>query len=125
MSGTIAATNNGASIYLEAKKKPDMYLTDKGTPMKDDISHAPIGTGAGGHFALPGPFIHMVMGYSQKQKAAKDFLRWVNSKPVFEQWFTSQQGYTDGATKVWEERPSVGHRPGDGAVQRLAGQPVA
>jgi multiple sugar transport system substrate-binding protein len=111
LSGTIAATNNGASIYLEAKKKPDMYLTDKGTPMKDDISHAPIGTGAGGHFALPGPFIHMVMGYSPNQKAAKDFLRWVNSKPIFEEWFTSQQGYTDGATKYWEEDAVWGKDP--------------
>ncbi len=73
--------------------------------MKDDISHAPLGTGAGGHFALPGPFIHMVMGYSKNQKAAKDFLRWVNSKPVFGEWFTSQQGYTDGATKIWENDP--------------------
>ena len=45
------------------------------------------------------------MGYSQNQKAAKDFLRWVNSKPVFEEWFTSQQGYTSGATKYWEEDP--------------------
>ncbi|MBV8735776.1 MAG: extracellular solute-binding protein [Alphaproteobacteria bacterium] len=105
LSGTISATNNGASIYLEAKKKPDMYLTDKGTAMKDDISHAPLGTGAGGHFALPGPFIDMVMGYSKNQKAAKDFLRWVHSKPVFEEWFTSQQGYTDGATKYWEKDP--------------------
>src|SRR5262245_17385662 len=31
LSGSIGATNNGASIYLEAKKKPDSYLTDKGT----------------------------------------------------------------------------------------------
>jgi ABC-type glycerol-3-phosphate transport system substrate-binding protein len=105
LSGTISATNNGASIYLEAKKKPDMYLTDKGTPMKDDISHAPLGTGAGGHFNLPGPFTDMVMGYSPNQKAAKDFLLWIHSKPVFEQWFASQQGYTDGATKVWENDP--------------------
>ncbi len=102
MSGTIAATNNGASIYLETKKKPDTYLTDKGTPMKDDISHAPLGTGAGGHFNLPGPFTDMLMGYSQNQKAAKDFLRWIHTKPVFGEWFTSQQGYTDGATKFWE-----------------------
>src|ERR1700691_4544948 len=57
LSGSISATNNGASIYLEAKKKPDAYLTDKGTPMKDDISHAPIPQGAGGQFNLPGPFI--------------------------------------------------------------------
>ncbi len=105
LAGTIAATNNGASIYLEAKKKPEVYLTDKGTPMKDDISHAPLGTGAGGHFNLPGPFIDMVMGYSKNQKAAKDFLRWIHQKPVFEEWFTSQQGYTDGATKYWENDP--------------------
>ena len=105
LSGTISATNNGASIYLEAKKKPDSYLTEKGTPMKDDILHAPLGTGTGGHYNLPGPFTDMVMGYSQNQKAAKDFLRWVHSKPVFEQWFTSQQGYTDGATKEWENDP--------------------
>jgi multiple sugar transport system substrate-binding protein len=105
LSGTISATNNGASIYLEAKKKPDSYLTEKGTPMKDDILHAPLGAGVGGHFNLPGLFTDMVMGYSQNQKAAKDFLRWVHSKPVFEEWFTSQQGYTDGATKEWEKDP--------------------
>jgi multiple sugar transport system substrate-binding protein len=105
LSGTIAATNNGASIYLEAKKKPDSYLTDKGTPMKDDILHAPLGAGADGHFNLPGPFTDMVMGYSKNQKAAKDFLLWIHSKPVFEEWFTSQQGYTDGPTKDWEKDP--------------------
>ncbi len=105
LSGTISATNNGASIYLEAKKKPDSYLTEKGTPMKDDILHAPLGTGAGGHYNLPGPFTDMVMGYSKNQKPAKDFLRWVHSKPVFEEWFTSQQGYTAGATLYWEEDP--------------------
>ena len=24
---------------------------------------------------------------------------------MFEQWFTSQQGYTAGATKIWEDHP--------------------
>src|SRR6516225_618777 len=105
LSGTISSTNNGASIYLEAKKKPDSYLTEKGEPLWKDIFHTRLPKGAGGQFALPGPFTHLVMGYSKNQKAAKDFLRWVHSKPVFEQWFTSQQGYTDGATKYWEEDP--------------------
>src|SRR5215470_1578320 len=105
LSGTISSTNNGASIYLEAKKKPDSYLTEKGEPLWKDIFHTKIPKGPGGQFALPGPFTHLVMGYSKNQKAAKDFLRWVHSKPVFEQWFTSQQGYTDGATKYWEEDP--------------------
>jgi ABC-type glycerol-3-phosphate transport system substrate-binding protein len=105
LSGTISATNNGASIYIEAKKKPDSYQTEKGTPMKDDILHAKIPKGTGGQFNLPGPFTDMLMGYSKNQKAAKDFLRWIHSKPVFDEWFTSQQGYTDGATKAWEDHP--------------------
>ncbi|HEX4185463.1 MAG TPA: extracellular solute-binding protein [Stellaceae bacterium] len=105
LSGTVSCTNNGASIYLEAKKKPDSYLTEKGTPMWQDILHAPLPKGAGGQFNLPGANTHMLMSYSKNQKAAKDFLRWVNSKEIFEQWFTSQQGYTSGATRYWEEDP--------------------
>jgi ABC-type glycerol-3-phosphate transport system substrate-binding protein len=105
LSGTISCTNNGASIYLEAKKKPDSYLTESGTPLWKDILHAPLPKGAGGQFNLPGANTHMLMNYSKNQKAAKDFLRWVNSKEIFEQWFTSQQGYTSGATRYWEEDP--------------------
>src|SRR5213082_472283 len=105
LSGTISATNNGASIYLEAKKKPDAYQTENGKPLFQDILHARIPKGAGGVFNEPGPFTHMLMKYSPNQKPAKDFLKWVHSKPVFSQWFTSQQGYTDGATKDWEKDP--------------------
>ncbi len=108
LSGTINATNNGASIYLEAKKKPDSYLTEKGTPMKDDILHAPLPKGPGGQYNLPGVSTSLLMGYSKNQKAAKDFLRWVSSKPIFGQWFTSQQGYNAGPTLYWEEDPVWG-----------------
>ncbi|MBV8937145.1 MAG: extracellular solute-binding protein [Alphaproteobacteria bacterium] len=111
LSGSISATNNGASIYLEAKRKPDTYQTEKGTPMWQDIQHAPLPKGAGGQFNLPGPFTNMVMGYSKNQKAVKDFLRWISSKEIFEQWFTSQQGYTDGATLYWEEDKVWGADP--------------
>jgi len=103
LSGTISATNNGASIYIEAKRKPEAYLTEKGAPMWKDILHARIPKGPGGQFNLPGPFTDMLMGYSKNQKAAKDFLRWVHSKPVFAEWFTSQQGYANGATRDWEK----------------------
>jgi multiple sugar transport system substrate-binding protein len=102
LSGTISATNNGASIYLEAKKKPDTYKTEQGTPMKDDILHAGIPAGPGGQFNLPGPFTNLLMKYSNNQAAAKQFLRWISSKEIFEKWFVSQQGYTSGPTKVWE-----------------------
>jgi len=111
LSGSISATNNGPSIYLEAKRKPDTYQTEKGTPMWQDILHAPLPKGAGGQFNLPGPFTNMLMGYSKNQKAAKEFILWVNSKPIFEQWFTSQQGYTEGATKAWANDPVWGKDP--------------
>ena len=56
------------------------------------------------------------MGYSKNQKPAKDFLRWIHSKPVFDEWFTSQQGYTDGATNDVGEGHGVGRRSGAAAV---------
>ena len=105
LSGTISATNNGASIYLEARKKPEAYLTENGKPMKDDILHASIPGGAGGVFNEPGPFTNLVMKYSNNQDAAKKFIRWMSSKEIFDKWFTSQQGYTAGATKMWEDNP--------------------
>jgi ABC-type glycerol-3-phosphate transport system substrate-binding protein len=105
LSGTISATNNGASIYIEAKKKPDVYKTEKNTPMKDDILHAGIPGGSGGQFNLPGPFTNLLMKYSKNQAAAKQFLRWISSKEIFDKWFVSQQGYTAGATKMWENHP--------------------
>ncbi len=102
LSGTVSATNNGASIYLEAKKKPTSYMTEKGIPMKDDILHAGIPAGAGGQYNLPTPFTNLIMKYSKNQDAAKQFIRWMSSKDVFEKWFVSQQGYTCGPTKMWE-----------------------
>jgi multiple sugar transport system substrate-binding protein len=103
LSGTCSATLNGASIYLEAKRKPDTYLTDQGGPMKDDILHAPLPKGVAGQFGYHVPMSNMLMGYSKNQKAAKDFLRWITSKDVYQRWFDSQQGYTVGGTKIWEQ----------------------
>ena len=45
------------------------------------------------------------MKYSKNQDAAKKFLRWASSKEIFGKWFTSQQGYTSGATRMWEDDP--------------------
>lgn len=103
LSGTVSATNNGASIYIEAKRKPGTYKTEKDTPMWQDIRHAAIPKGPGGQFNWSAPQTHMLMGYSKNQAASKEFLRWVQSKPVFDEWFTSQQGYSCGATQDWEK----------------------
>jgi multiple sugar transport system substrate-binding protein len=103
LSGTCAATNNGASIYLEALKKPDAYQTEKGTPLKDDILHAPLPRGPAGQFSFHVPFSNMVMKYSKNLTATKDFVKWIGSKDVFEQWFVSQKGFSVGPTTDWEK----------------------
>ncbi|HJU16690.1 MAG TPA: extracellular solute-binding protein [Stellaceae bacterium] len=105
LSNTCSSTNNGASIYLLAKSKPESYLTEKGTPLKDDIFHAPLPKGAAGQFSYHVPFANMVMGYSKNQKAAKELLAWLGSEPVYREWFTSQQGFAVGPTTIWENDP--------------------
>ena len=105
LASAISATNNAASIYIEAKRTPEALLTESRIPLWHDILHAPLPRGTGGQFNLPLPSTNGVMSYSRNQRAAKDFLRWVHSKEVYGQWFTSQQGYSCGATKYWEKDP--------------------
>jgi multiple sugar transport system substrate-binding protein len=45
------------------------------------------------------------MKYSKNQKSAKEFMRWMSSKPIFEKWFISQQGFAIGCTTDWEKHP--------------------
>ncbi len=103
LSGTISCTLNGASIYIEALRKPTNYQTEKGTPMKDDIRHADMPRGVAGQFAMH-PFLsQMVMKYSKNQKPAKELLRWVHTPKNYEPWFLSQKGYGTAPTTVWEK----------------------
>jgi multiple sugar transport system substrate-binding protein len=101
LAGTISATSNAASIYIEALRKPDQYKTENGTPLKDDIRHAPYPKGPAGRAGLHPPQSHMVMSYSKNQQAAKRFLLWLHSKPVYEKWFLSQKGFSVPPTKAW------------------------
>jgi len=105
LAGTISSTLNGASIYLLAKREPDKYQTEKGTPLWQDILHGTLPKGPAGQFSYQLPMTNMLMGYSKQQDAAKKFLAWITSKPVYQAWFDSQQGYSVGATTTWEQDP--------------------
>src|SRR6266446_5146531 len=102
LSGTISATLNGASIYIETLRKPDQYQTEKGAPMKTDIQHAQLPKGPAGQFAFHLFQSHMLMGYSRNQKAAKEFMKWIHTPANYEKWFNVQKGFATGPTKQWE-----------------------
>jgi multiple sugar transport system substrate-binding protein len=105
LSGTISSTLNGASIYLLAKRDPDKYQDEKGEPLYKDILHGILPKGPAGAFAYHLPMTNMLMGYSKQKDAAKKFLAWITSKPVYQEWFNSQAGYSVGATTIWEKDP--------------------
>jgi multiple sugar transport system substrate-binding protein len=103
LSQTISATLNGASIYIEAMRKPEQYQTEKGTPMKDDILHSPLPAGPAGQFGMHLMQSDMLMKYSKNQDAAKEFLKWIHDEKNYEKWFLSQKGYSTPCTAKWEE----------------------
>src|SRR5260370_37927013 len=43
------------------------------------------------------------MAYWKTPKAANVIVRWAHAKPIYDQWFVSQQGYSTGAGKDWEK----------------------
>src|SRR5216117_2714527 len=104
--GEISATLNGAYIYIVAKRQKDKLKDEKGEPLYQDIEHeALLPKGPAGQFALYGAFQHSVMKYSENQKLAKDLLKWMHQKENYGKWFQVNEGYTVGATRIWEEDP--------------------
>jgi multiple sugar transport system substrate-binding protein len=103
LSGTVSSTLNGASIYIESLRRPAAYQTERGTPMKDDIRHGLMPAGPAGSFHFHLPFSNMLPNYSRNQTAARQFMRWMSSKDVFEKWFLTQRGFSVGATTIWEQ----------------------
>ncbi len=103
LSGTICATLNGASIYIESLRKADQYKTEKGQQLKTDILHAALPGGPAGQFAMHTFQSHVVPNYSKNQKAAKEFLKWMHTQKNYDQWFVSQKGFATAPTQVWEK----------------------
>src|SRR5207253_2899628 len=57
LSGTICATLNGATIYIEALRNPNKYTTHTGARMHTDILHAPLPAGPGGAYGYHVPAV--------------------------------------------------------------------
>ena len=77
-------------------------MTDAGKPLKDDCFHTPLPKGPASQTSWHVPTADMVMAYGKNQKAAKDFLAWFHTEKIYDQWFVTQQGFSVGPTKAWE-----------------------
>ena len=106
--GELSATLNGASIYIVAKRQKEKIKDDKGEPMWTDIDHAPLPAGPAGAYLLVLNHSHSIMKYSKNQKVAKEFLRWLHKPENYGKWFATQEGYSVGGTKKWENDPMWG-----------------
>ncbi len=117
LSQTISATNNGASIYIEAKKKPDTLQDREGHADVAGHPCMPAFPGASAASStLPGVHTDMLMAYSKNQKAAKDFLRWIQSKPAYEPVVRLAAGLHLRRHQGVGQARGVGRRPGAEAV---------
>jgi multiple sugar transport system substrate-binding protein len=104
-SGEISATLNGGSIYILAKRRPDIK-DEKGQPLWPDIAHFRYPDGPNG----PTPTYHVnysttIMKQSKQQQAAKELVKWLHSKEQFAKWFELEGGYATGANAFWEQSP--------------------
>lgn len=105
LSGTSCATLNGASIYIESKRKPDQYKTADGKPLKDDVFHGPLPAGPKGQFGMHTYTSHVLPSYSKNQKAAKELLKFIHKKENYAQWFGTAEGFYTPGTMGWENDP--------------------
>lgn len=127
LAGTIAATLNGASIYIESLRKPDQYKTETGQPLNTDILHAPLPSGPKGHFNSHLYHSHVIPSYSKNQAQAKAFLKWFNTPVNYEKWFVTFKGFNTPPTamweshKMWDEDPVMAPFKNAGKTSKLPG----
>ena len=102
LAGTICSSLNGASIYIEASRKPDQYKQANGQPLKNDILHAPLPAGPKGQFGMHTFTSHVIPRYSKNVDAAKNLLRFIHKRENYDQWFSTGLGFYTPATTGWE-----------------------
>ena len=101
------ATLNGASIYIVAKRQKDKIKDDKGEPMC--TRHRPRAAarpGPAGAYLLFLNHVHAVMKYSEEPEAGQGLpAAGSTARRTTASGSRRQEGYSVGATKVWEKHP--------------------
>ena len=87
-------------------------ISPKGTPLWQDILHAPLPKGpTGAVLAYHLPMSNMLMGYSKNQKAAREFIRWITSKDVYQNGSTRSKAIPSAPRQSGKRDPLWGKDP--------------
>jgi multiple sugar transport system substrate-binding protein len=97
LAGTIAETQNGASIWWVARK-------DK-NPAFEDIGLALLPAGPKGRFTMGQAWSYSIAKYSKSVDAAKAYIRWMMSDPIWMQWFEVAGSFVNGVGPKQDDNP--------------------
>jgi multiple sugar transport system substrate-binding protein len=89
----IAATFNGASIWVEAKRNFPHLV-----PL---TNHAYFPAGPHGRYHPHVTWENALMGYSKNKEAAQELLRYLMAYDNYTEWLKAGQGYSTAPTKVF------------------------
>jgi multiple sugar transport system substrate-binding protein len=89
----IAATFNGASIWVEAKRNFPHLV--------DVTDHAYFPSGPHGRYHPHVTWQNAIMGYSKNKEAAKELLRYLMQYENYVEWLKAGQGFSTAPTKVF------------------------
>ena len=111
LSGTICATSNAASIYIESLAEGRPVQNRKGHLLKDDIQHAPYPKGPAGQATFHIASVPHGHGLFQEPEGRERLpaLGWFQG--VYEKWFKTQKGFSVGATREWSKHPMWNEDP--------------
>ena len=89
-----------------AKSKPDTYLDEKGKPMFEDMAHSPLPKGPRRPVRLSSADDQHAHGLFEEPEGGEGFPALDHLEGgLSSRWFNSQQGYSVGATTIWEKDP--------------------
>jgi len=126
LSGKIASTFNGSSIYYATKKRDD------GGAMMNDTHHMLMPKGTAGRYYESGSRTLAVLKNSPNTDVAKEYLKWWFQPENYYKWWSIQEGYQMHHVKnlandpVWNSDPKMGafrKIPGLGRLRGFAGDP--
>jgi ABC-type glycerol-3-phosphate transport system substrate-binding protein len=102
---TISATENGASIYLNAKKSDPSLAAI--------TSNAIYPTGPKARATIHESFSYSIMKWTKNQDAAKDLIEYLMQKDIYSEWMTAGGGYYSypgslmDTNSVWTADPAM------------------